>query len=91
MFVLETVLGQILRKGPVEGYAMIRKKFTGIGWANVIISWIVSLYYAIILCWAVYYFFLSFYSPLPWAPIINQDSTQGNYTAIIFIHKFRFI
>lgn len=74
------MLGQLFKKGPVEIFSMIRSKFTGVGWAAVFVSWIISIYYAIILCWAVYYFLLSFYSPLPWSPealMVNNNATDS--------------
>lgn len=88
LFNLEAIMGQIFKKGPVEVFTMIHKKFTGIGWACIIVSWIISIYYAIILCWSVYYFFLSFISPLPWSmeaqkekqALIYQNSNNTNNT-----------
>ncbi len=79
IFTLESVLGQVFKKGPVEVFSMIKKQFAGIGWASVIVSWIISIYYAIILCWSVFYFFQSFKSPLPWSreAIINLQNTSN--------------
>ena len=71
IFTLEAILGQLFKKGPVEVFDMIRKKFAGVGWASVIVSWIISLYYAIILCWSIFYFFQSFISPLPWSRVAS--------------------
>jgi SNF family Na+-dependent transporter len=80
LFTLETLLGQIFKKGPVEVFAMIRKQFAGIGWAQIIVSWIISIYYAIILCWSVYYFFLSFTYPLPWSKEAMLKNLSANNT-----------
>lgn len=62
---------------------MIRRQFAGVGWAQIIISWIISIYYAIILCWSVYYFFLSFISPLPWSSeaMLQKLNQGGNFTS----------
>jgi SNF family Na+-dependent transporter len=82
LFTLETLLGQVFKRGPVEVCGMIRKKFLGVGWASVVTSFIVSIYYAIILCWSVYFFFQSFIYPLPWskeAAILNNVA-MGNST-----------
>lgn len=91
LFTLEAILGQIFRKGPVEVFEMIRKKFKGVGWATVIVSFIVSIYYAIILSWSVYFFFLSFQNPLPWAPVEdnpNTDiSTDSNFMNLNFFKE----
>jgi SNF family Na+-dependent transporter len=71
-------LGQIFKKGPVEVFEMIRKKFLGVGWAAVLTSWFISIYYAIILCWSYYYFFLSFNSPLPWSYEALVENKENN-------------
>lgn len=79
---MESTYGQIFKKGPVEMFTYINKKFEGIGWASVIVSFIVSLYYAIILCWSVFFFFQSFISPLPWSKEanLNKNYKIGNFT-----------
>lgn len=80
LFTLENALGQFFKKGPVEVFEMIRRKYQGVGWASVITSWFISLYYSIILCWSFYYFFLSFISPLPWsydALVQNNDNNTS--------------
>lgn len=80
IFSLESIYGQIFKRGPVEMFTFINKKFQGIGWASVIISFFVSIYYAIILCWSVYFFFQSFLSPLPWSKEANLNSAR-NFTS----------
>jgi SNF family Na+-dependent transporter len=74
VFTLETLLGQILRKGPIEIYSQIHKKYFGVGLSQVILQFILSVYYAIILCWSLYFFFQSFISPLPWMPYSEADN-----------------
>ena len=87
VFTLENALGQIFKKGPVEIFEMMRKKYIGVGWAAVITSWLISLYYSIILCWSFYYFFLSFLSPLPWSyeALVEQNKinniSNSNYNS----------
>lgn len=84
MFMLEAMLGQMFKKGPVEVFDMVKKRFAGVGWGGVVISWVTSLYYAIILCWSVFYFFQSFISPLPWsqeAYAENNPDLSTNTTA----------
>lgn len=77
VFYLETYLGQIFRHGPVEVFIHIHKKFTGVGWAMVLTTWMLSLYYAIILVWAYYYLFASFSIDLPWSNSGKVDES-GN-------------
>lgn len=82
LFTLDSTLGQMFRNGPVEIFASIRQKFGGIGWASVLVSWMISLYYAIILCWGVYYFFLSFLNPLPWSKEAALEKAKMNNATI---------
>ena len=66
VFTLETLLGQVLRKGPIEIYSQIHKKYFGVGLSQILLQFILSVYYAIILCWSLYFFYKSFDFPLPW-------------------------
>jgi len=38
----------------------------GVGWGMVIVSFMVGLYYNVIIAWTLYYFFASMTSKLPW-------------------------
>lgn len=67
IFYLETYYGQVFRKGPVEVFTHIHKKFSGLGWSMVIVTWMLSIYYATLVVWALYFLFNSFYFPLPWS------------------------
>jgi solute carrier family 6 amino acid/orphan transporter-like 15/16/17/18/20 len=87
LFTLEAILGQLFKKGPVEVFASIHKKYTGVGWATVMVSWFVSLYYAIILAWSFYFFFASFKSPLPWDN--SSDSSEDAMDKIMNAHYFK--
>jgi SNF family Na+-dependent transporter len=62
-------------------FTYINKKFQGIGWATVVVSFFVSIYYAIILCWSVFFFFQSFLSPLPWSKEATLNSLAQNMTS----------
>jgi SNF family Na+-dependent transporter len=86
LFALEAILGQLFKKGPVEVFASIHKKYTGLGWATVIVSWFISLYYAIILAWSFYFFFASFASPLPWdnSEVAGEDALDKVMNAHYF-------
>ena len=56
----------------VKNHNLCRKYFCffclpiGIGYANMIIAFMVSIYYNVILAWSCYYFFHSFAAELPW-------------------------
>lgn len=65
LVLLEQSLGQYTRNGPLTcwGFAPALK---GIGIAMVILSAFVTLYYNVIIAWALYYLFLSLRTTLPW-------------------------
>ena len=75
LFYLETFLGQIYKRGPVEVFEHLHKKYKGVGIAMTIVTWLLSSYYCIILVYAYYYFFASFISPLPWS---NEGKVDDN-------------
>ena len=55
------------------------KYFTGIGWASLLISAMVSVYYNVIVMYALLYNFLSLLNigwPVPWASCDNEWNTQ---------------
>ena len=82
-FYLETYFGQIIGRDPVNTFGYIHKKFQGVGWAMVCISWLLSIYYCTLLSWSFYYFFISFNNPLPWS---NQGKFDDNGNKLPFIN-----
>ena len=88
IFYLECYLGQLYQRGPVETFMKISNKFKGVGWAMVLTTWLLSLYYCIILVWAYYYLFASFSSPLPWSNFGKTDD-KGNPLPAINTQYFR--
>ena len=57
LLILEFALGQKLQKGAVDALASIKKKFSGIGWLALFVGFIVISYYAVVMGWALIYFF----------------------------------
>ncbi|XP_028409583.1 sodium- and chloride-dependent GABA transporter 1-like [Dendronephthya gigantea] len=66
MFLMEMSIGQMMQTNAVKAWKRICPLFGGIGYANMFIAFMVSIYYNVILAWACYYFFHSFKSNLPW-------------------------
>ncbi|XP_048412924.1 sodium- and chloride-dependent glycine transporter 2 isoform X2 [Stegostoma tigrinum] len=77
---LEISIGQYLRTGPVESLAKICPLLKGVGLATVAISFVMSTYYNLIICWAMYYLIHSFQSPLPWHSCNNTWNIQETCT-----------
>ncbi|CAL1535874.1 unnamed protein product [Lymnaea stagnalis] len=68
LFFIEVALGQFCSQGPMTAWRMA-PIFTGIGYAMVIISGVVSIYYNMIITYALYYMMVSFVNlddALPW-------------------------
>uniref|UniRef100_A0A7M5ULG4 Transporter n=1 Tax=Clytia hemisphaerica TaxID=252671 RepID=A0A7M5ULG4_9CNID len=78
LFMLELGLGQLTQAGPLKAWRKICPLMTGIGYGMVVVCFLVSIYYNVILAWSCFYFFNSFKSTLPWDG--GMASTVGNLT-----------
>ncbi|KAK6190230.1 hypothetical protein SNE40_002149 [Patella caerulea] len=63
---MEMAVGQYTRQGPVGALAKLCPFFKGAGLATVVISFLFTTYYIVIITWAFYYMFNTFQSKLPW-------------------------
>ncbi|XP_054841805.1 inactive sodium-dependent neutral amino acid transporter B(0)AT3 [Eublepharis macularius] len=76
LFHLELAVGQCLRKGSIGAWSTISPYLGGVGFASLMVSFLVSLYYNTILAWVLWYFMNSFQEPLPWSRCpINYNRT----------------
>ena len=70
LFFIELGIGQRLRKVGLTAWHDIHPALQGIGIACVVVSFMLCIYYVIVITWCSYYFFVSFTKKLPW----TQDS-----------------
>ncbi|VDN99006.1 unnamed protein product [Rodentolepis nana] len=70
LFFLEFAFGQFASLGPISIWN-VSPLFKGIGYAMVAVSWIMSLYYNVIVAQALLYLFYSFTRELPWTHCNN--------------------
>uniref|UniRef100_A0A7M4EZB6 Transporter n=1 Tax=Crocodylus porosus TaxID=8502 RepID=A0A7M4EZB6_CROPO len=77
LFYMELALGQFHRTGAIPIWKRICPIFKGIGFAICIIGLYVSFYYNTIIAWALYYFYSSFTSSLPWTSCDNPWNTPN--------------
>uniref|UniRef100_A0A4W3KC56 Transporter n=1 Tax=Callorhinchus milii TaxID=7868 RepID=A0A4W3KC56_CALMI len=77
---MEIAIGQYLRVGPIKALAKVCPLFKGVGMASVAISFIMSIYYNLIITWALYYLINSFQNPLPWQSCNNTWNIPENCT-----------
>ncbi|KAK3595742.1 hypothetical protein CHS0354_025370 [Potamilus streckersoni] len=68
---MELAVGQYTKQGPVGALNKICPLFKGAGLATVVISFLFTTYYNVIIAWAFYYLFSSFVSVLPWSDCSN--------------------
>ncbi|KAL8571775.1 hypothetical protein ACOMHN_058139 [Nucella lapillus] len=76
MFFLEMSVCQFSNLGPGKVW-VVCPLFKGIGYGMVILTSLVSLYYNVIIAWALYYLAMSFRSPLPWASCGHSWNTPS--------------
>ena len=67
IFFLELSIGQRLRKGPLGVWNYISPYASGLGFSSVVVSFLVGVYYNMIVAWCFYYLFISFADPPPYA------------------------
>ena len=78
MFCLELAVGQQYRKDSMAVWPAIHPCLGGVGVSSVLTTFYVSIYYNVILAWALVYMGASFISPLPWSE--EHDARNGNVT-----------
>ncbi|CAG0886482.1 unnamed protein product [Darwinula stevensoni] len=73
---IEMGIGQKMRQGSIGVWKSIHPALGGLGICSAIVSFLVGLYYNVVITWCFYYLFNSFQSPLPWAecPVDNNGS-----------------
>ncbi|CAM1298491.1 SLC6A19 (predicted) [Pycnogonum litorale] len=67
LFLVELGIGQKLRLGSVGVWNRIHPRLGGLGISSTMVSFLVSLYYNVIITWCLYYLLKSLTSDLPWA------------------------
>ena len=83
MFVQEMENSKIMRSVSTQGIFCILVIFSGVGAGMVIISFIGSIYYNMIIAWALYYMFASFQSVLPWQGCNHDYNTECKHLEIL--------
>lgn len=80
LFFLELGIGQSLRRGSLGVWNAISPYLGGVGIASVIVSFLVGLYYNMIIAWCFYYLFASWQNPLPYSSCPeNTNATRLEY------------
>ena len=75
IFFMEFVLGQYSGTGATRLFGKIAPMFKGLGYASISLGVLVTIYYNIIIAWAIYYLFSGFAYELPWSSCDPEKSS----------------
>ena len=67
VFLMELAMGQKMQLDSAQLWKQVHPALGGLGVAGVVATFVVGLYYNVIVAWALWYLFNSFSSPLPWS------------------------
>ena len=76
LFFLELALGQYAGKGPLKVFGRMAPIAKGLGYGMLMITFLVVIYYNLIIAWTIYYTFAGFTSELPWTYCGNGSLTS---------------
>lgn len=76
MFYMELAVGQYFSLGPIGTWGAVCPLFQGVGFASMMVSFLVCVYYNIIIAWCLYYLFLSMAKDVPWKSCGNWWNTD---------------
>ncbi|KAK6031650.1 sodium-dependent neutral amino acid transporter B(0) domain protein [Ostertagia ostertagi] len=74
LFLIELGIGQRLRTGPMGVWNAIHPYLGGLGVSAAVVSYLVALYYNVIITWCLYYLKESFALNLPWGSCPRSDN-----------------
>ncbi|XP_028392400.1 sodium- and chloride-dependent GABA transporter 1-like [Dendronephthya gigantea] len=77
LFFMELALGQHVSLGPVSSWAAICPIAKGIGYSMMVVSFLCTIYYNVIIAWCLYYLAMSFRSEVPWRYCGNWWNTDN--------------
>lgn len=79
LFFMELSIAQYIGLGPIGCWKAVSPLLQGVGYAMLIISFLVSIYYNTIIAWVLYYLFESFRSDVPWRDCKNTWNSDKCY------------
>lgn len=86
LFYMELAIGQRIREGPVKVWQKIAPALAGVGMSASAVSFLLGLYYNMIVAWCLYYLFISFQGTMPYSvcPTSMQNVTEyRNVTGVM--------
>ncbi|CAH1283761.1 unnamed protein product [Diabrotica balteata] len=77
MLYMELAIGQFTGRGPIGALGHLCPLFKGTGIASVVISFLLSTYYSVIIAYGIFYFFTSFRVNQPWDDCTHRWNTKN--------------
>ncbi|EYB90474.1 hypothetical protein Y032_0219g2452 [Ancylostoma ceylanicum] len=94
LFLIELGIGQRLRTGPMGVWNAIHPYLGGLGVSAAVVSYLVALYYNVIITWCLYYLKESFTLDLPWGECprsengtIDRECAMSSSTTMFFWNR----
>lgn len=81
LYFMELALGQYVSLGPIQLFSCMSPLFSGVGWGMLLILLLISVYYNVLLAWAVFYMGSSFRTPLPWSHCNNDFNSEDCHSS----------
>ena len=81
LYYLEMSIGYQTGRGPTGTWFRTAPVLGGIGIAELILCFIVSLYYVVTMVWSFFYMFNSFHATLPWSKCDYAADLQAAFNA----------
>lgn len=81
IFLLELLVGQYSGLGPDKVFRHLAPIFTGLGYCCLVVIYLITIYYMVIVSWTSFYFFASFTLDLGYGRCNNDFNSDGCYSA----------
>ncbi|KAM7447968.1 hypothetical protein ABFA07_003876 [Porites harrisoni] len=79
IFFLEQCVGQFTQSEPVHAWNKLCPLLRGLGFASIAVSFLVSVYYNVIMAWSLFYFYQAFKKDIPWVGCHHPWNTPDCY------------
>ncbi|XP_019112069.2 sodium- and chloride-dependent neutral and basic amino acid transporter B(0+) [Larimichthys crocea] len=83
LFFLESAFGQFCSQGPANVWRAV-PLLQGVGLSMVVLSFLMGIYYNVIVAYSLYYMFASFQSPLPWSSCFSWADSKCSSMPIVY-------
>lgn len=77
IFLLELLVGQYSGMGPDKVFRHLAPIFTGLGYCCLVVIYLITIYYMVIVSWTSFYFFASFTLDLGYGRCNNDFNSDG--------------